>query len=67
MTSRGAHIAGNRKALNALDHAGIRGDTSGALPLQMRLAAVAAGRIDGAVSIGKRNDWDLAAGEFAGH
>lgn len=61
---KGAHIAGNRKALNGLEHAGIRGDNSGSLPLQMRLAAVAAGRIDGAVSIGKRNDWDLAAGEL---
>lgn len=61
---KGAHIAGNRKALSALEHAGIHGDNSGSLPLQMRLAAVAAGRIDGAVSIGKRNDWDLAAGEL---
>ena len=37
---------------------------SGSLPLQLRLAHVAAGRLDGAVSIGKRNDWDLAAGEL---
>jgi myo-inositol-1(or 4)-monophosphatase len=61
---KGARIAGNRKALNGLEHAGVKGDTSGSLPLQMRLAAVAAGRIDGAVSIGRRNDWDLAAGEL---
>lgn len=60
----GARIAGNRKALNGLAHAGIAGDISGALPLQLRLAYVAAGRLDGAVSIGKRNDWDLAAGEL---
>ena len=39
-------------------------DTSGSLPLQLRLAYVAAGRIDGAVSVGKRHDWDLAAGEL---
>ena len=25
---------------------------------------MAAGRLDGAVSIGKRNDWDLAAGDL---
>jgi myo-inositol-1(or 4)-monophosphatase len=43
---------------------GISADHSGTLPLQLRLAHVAAGRIDGAVSIGKRNDWDLAAGEL---
>ncbi len=60
----GAHIAGNRKALASLAHLGVRADPSGSLPLQLRLAHVAAGRLDGAVSIGKRNDWDLAAGEL---
>jgi myo-inositol-1(or 4)-monophosphatase len=60
----GARIAGNRKALANLEPLGITPDTSGRLPLQLRLAYVAAGRIDGAVSIGKRNDWDLAAGEL---
>jgi len=60
----GARIAGNRKALSGLAHLGIAADPSGSLPLQLRLAYVAAGRLDGAVSIGKRNDWDLAAGEL---
>ncbi len=60
----GARIAGNRKALAGLAPLGISADHSGALPLQLRLAHVAAGRIDGAVSIGKRHDWDLAAGEL---
>ncbi len=60
----GTRIAGNRKALGSLAHLGITGDPSGALPLQLRLAYVAAGRLDGAVSVGKRNDWDLAAGEL---
>jgi len=60
----GAHIAGNRKALASLADLGIAPDPSGSLPLQLRLAHVAAGRLDGAVSIGKRNDWDLAAGEL---
>lgn len=60
----GAHIAGNRKALAPLAHLGVIADPSGSLPLQLRLAHVAAGRLQGAVSIGKRNDWDLAAGEL---
>lgn len=60
----GARIAGNRKALGALADTGIVADYTGALPLQLRLAAVASGLIDGAVSAGKRNDWDLAAGEL---
>ncbi len=60
----GARIAGNRRALAPLAPLGIAADSSGALPLQLRLAHVAAGRIDGAVSVGRRNDWDLAAGEL---
>lgn len=60
----GAQIAGNRKALAALHATGIDADDSGALPLQLRLAHVAAGRLGGAVSAGQRNDWDLAAGEL---
>ena len=63
-TLAGNRIAGNRKALSGLATSGIIGDLSGSLPLQLRLAYVAAGRIDGAVSIGNRNDWDLAAGEL---
>ena len=63
-TLQGARLAGNRKALGSLASAGISGDPTGALPLQLRLAYVAAGRLDGAVSIGNRNDWDLAAGEL---
>lgn len=61
---RGAKISGNRKALSGLASSGIEPDISGGLPLQLRLAYVAAGRIDGAVSIGNRNDWDLAAGDL---
>jgi myo-inositol-1(or 4)-monophosphatase len=63
-TLDGARIAGNRKALSGLAHLGISPDPSGSLPLQLRLAYVAAGRLEGAVSIGNRNDWDLAAGEL---
>ena len=64
---RGARISGNRKALSGLAPAGIDPDISGGPPLQLRLAYVAAGRIDGAVSIGNRNDWDLAAGDLLVH
>ena len=60
--ARGSPVTARRWA--ALPTLGIAGDPSGALPLQLRLAYVAAGRLDGAVSVGKRNDWDLAAGEL---
>lgn len=63
-TLAGARIAGNHKALAALGDVGIAADPAGRLPLLLRLAQVAAGRCDGAVSLGRRNDWDLAAGEL---
>jgi len=62
-----AHVAGTRKSLASLHAHGIVADVSGALPLQLRLAFVAAGRIDAAVSFGNKNDWDLAAGDLIVH
>lgn len=60
----GASIMGNRKSLQRLDGTGVEARTTRTLPLQLRLAFVAAGRLDGALSFGQRNDWDLAAGEL---
>lgn len=60
----GARIAGNPRSLGYLAGHGISPGTKGELPLQLRLAFIAAGRIDGALSIGNRNDWDLAAGDL---
>ena len=62
-----ARIAGNRKSLAALQQHGISGDVTHGLPLQLRLSYIAAGRLDGAVSAGNRNDWDLAAGDLIIH
>ena len=63
-TLAAARIIGTRKSLAPLQSHGIAADISGELPLQLRLACVAAGRADGAVSIGHKNDWDLAAGDL---
>ncbi|MFT3989360.1 3'(2'),5'-bisphosphate nucleotidase CysQ [Aestuariivirga sp.] len=60
----GARIAGSKGALRQLSVYGIIPDISGSLPLQLRLAHVAAGRLDGALSTGHKNDWDLAAGDL---
>lgn len=60
----GARIMGNKTSLAPLLDHGIVAETVNALPLQLRLAFVAAGRLDGAVSNGPRNDWDLAAGSL---
>ncbi len=64
---RGARLVGTRKSLRPLMNQHITPDTSGDLPLQLRLAAVASGRVDGAVSAGLKNDWDLAAGDLLVH
>ena len=66
-TLRGANIVGTSKSLAPLAAHGIRADVSGELPLQLRLAYVAAGQFAGAVSIGNKNDWDLAAGDLIVH
>ena len=63
-TLQGATIMGNRKSLAGLMSAGIDARSRATLPLQLRLSHVAAGRLHGAVSIGQRNDWDLAAGDL---
>lgn len=63
----GARFMGNRKSLGPLEDAGIQPIVDGTLPLQLRLAYVAAGRLDGAVSVGARHDWDLAAGDLLVH
>ncbi len=62
-----ANIVGTRKSLASLHEHKIVADVSGALPLQLRLAFVAQGRIDAAVSFGNKNDWDLAAGDLIVH
>ncbi|MGH6855834.1 MAG: inositol monophosphatase family protein, partial [Aestuariivirga sp.] len=49
-----AHVTGTRKSLGPLGRHGIIADISGDLPLQLRLAFVAAGCIDAAVSFGNK-------------
>ena len=60
----GARVIGTSNALSLFDGQPIAGQAPGALPLQLRLAAVASGVADGAVSLGRKNDWDLAAGDL---
>jgi myo-inositol-1(or 4)-monophosphatase len=62
-----ASVVGTKRSLAPLAGTGIRPDISGRLPLQMRLAGVAAGDFDAAVSTGRKNDWDLAAGDLIVH
>lgn len=60
----GSRIAGPRKAMARLESIGAIAAAEHNLALQLRLAFVAAGRVDAAVSLGRKNDWDLAAGDL---
>ncbi|MBI2717783.1 MAG: 3'(2'),5'-bisphosphate nucleotidase CysQ [Rhizobiales bacterium] len=60
----GARVVGSRNSLALLAAHGIEPVASGSLPLQLRLAQVASGEVDAAVSVGHKNDWDLAAGDL---
>jgi myo-inositol-1(or 4)-monophosphatase len=60
-------VIGNRKSVAPLAAEGIVADTTGELPLLLRFAEVATGKAGAAVSIGPKNDWDLAAGDLLVH
>ncbi len=57
-------LVGTGKALKVLAAAGVHAVNSPHHPLLLRLAFVAQGRTDIALSIGNKNDWDLAAGDL---
>jgi myo-inositol-1(or 4)-monophosphatase len=53
-----------RKAVAALEAINIPNQVDSALPMLLRFAAVADGRHAGAIAIGNKQDWDLAAGHL---
>jgi myo-inositol-1(or 4)-monophosphatase len=58
----GASLLGTGRALKALP--GVEAAAAPNIPLLLRLAHVACGKADIALSLGLRNDWDLAAGHL---
>jgi myo-inositol-1(or 4)-monophosphatase len=58
----GASLLGTGRALKALP--GVEAAAAPNIPLLLRLAHVASGKADMALSLGMRNDWDLAAGHL---
>jgi myo-inositol-1(or 4)-monophosphatase len=48
----------------AITKAGLQPQASGSLALLLRFAAIAEGRLAGAISIGNKKDWDIAAGHL---
>ena len=64
----GARIIGNATGLRQLEaKAAVEAVASGHTPLAMRLARVAEGSIDAALSTTAKHDWDLAAGDLLVH
>ncbi len=64
----GARVLGNMSALKQLqDTAPVEAVPSGNTPLAMRLARVAEGQLDAALSTMPKHDWDLAAGDLLVH
>jgi myo-inositol-1(or 4)-monophosphatase len=47
-----------------ITQAGLQPQASGSLALLLRFAAIAEGRLAGAISIGNKKDWDVAAGHL---
>ncbi len=63
-TLQNAELLGTGRAAKCLIPFGVHGLNAPQIPLLLRLAYVAAGRADIALSFGNKNDWDLAAGDL---
>jgi myo-inositol-1(or 4)-monophosphatase len=63
-TLEGTDLLGTGRAAKCLIPFGVNGNNAPQIPLLLRLAYVAAGRTDIALSFGNKNDWDLAAGDL---
>jgi myo-inositol-1(or 4)-monophosphatase len=64
----GARVLGNASAVKHLQaKASVAAVATGNTPLAMRLARVAQGQLDAALSTTPKHDWDLAAGDLLVH
>jgi myo-inositol-1(or 4)-monophosphatase len=63
-TLQNAELLGTGRAAKILMQQGVNGMVAPHIPLLLRLAFVASGRADIALSYGNKNDWDLAAGDL---
>ncbi len=64
----GARVLGNASAIRQLEaRVAVEAIASGNTPLAMRLARVASGDLDAALSTTPKHDWDLAAGDLLVH
>ncbi len=61
---KGLRVMGTRSITTRLERRGSITVAAGDMPLLARFAMLASGELDAAVSIGPKNDWDLAPGEL---
>lgn len=62
--SSALNVIAPRRYREALAKAGFAPETDSPIPLLLRLASVAAGTHGAAISMGNKNDWDIAAGHL---
>ena len=59
-----ARLLGTGRAARLLAEKGVQGQHAPHIPLLLRLALVASGQADIALSFGNKNDWDVVAGDL---
>jgi myo-inositol-1(or 4)-monophosphatase len=62
--SSSASVIAPRSLAGPLGEAGFQFQSGSHLPLLLRFAAVAEGKLAGAITLGEKNDWDIAAGHL---
>jgi myo-inositol-1(or 4)-monophosphatase len=62
--SASASVIAPRSFAGALGEAGFQFQSGSHLPLLLRFAAIAEGHLAGAITLGEKNDWDIAAGHL---
>lgn len=63
-SSPSAAVIAPRTFAGPLGEAGFQFQSGSHLPLLLRFAAIAEGRLAGAITLGEKNDWDIAAGHL---
>ncbi len=63
-SSSSASVIAPRSFAGPLGEAGFQFQSGSHLPLLLRFAAIAEGHLAGAITLGEKNDWDIAAGHL---
>lgn len=64
LSASSASVIAPRSFAGPLGEAGFQYQSGSHLPLLLRFAAIAEGKLAGAITLGEKNDWDVAAGHL---